>query len=131
MHEQVSGEPFRCDVSALRMQSKSRSAGFSTLDKQRSFPPRNCTCDVKCAPFILLVTEQRRDGGDIGRSFRRKRLSSCEMLFIPRRTRVIGRKEAHLSEAVVHLPEIRGARKYVVARIKGVEAEACDRRKRT
>jgi hypothetical protein len=37
---------------------------------------------------------------------------------------VVGRKEAWRSEAVVHLPEIRSARKYVVARIKGVEAEA-------
>src|SRR5947208_10811453 len=45
-------------------------------------------------------------------------------MFIPRRTRVVGRKEACRSETVVHLPKIRSARKYVVARIKGVEAEA-------
>ena len=101
-----------CNASTLRMQIEGQSSRVGTVNKQRSFPPRNCTSDVKCALFILLVTEQCRDGSDVGRSFRWKRLSCCEVLFIPRRTRVVSRKEACRSEAIVHFLKIRGARQY-------------------
>jgi hypothetical protein len=79
---------------------------------------------AKCGALSVFVADQWCDYSDIGHGVRWKRLPCCEVMFIPRRTRVVGRKEACRSEAVVHLPEIRGARKYVVARIKGVEAEA-------
>jgi len=93
-------------------------------NKQRSLPPRNCTPAAKGSALSVFVADQWCDCSDIGQGVRWKRLPCCEVMFIPRRTRVVGRKEACRSEAVVHLPEIRSARKYVVARIKGVEAEA-------
>ena len=105
------------------MQTDRHSRRVCAVNKQRSFPPRNRTPDAKRSMFTLLVGEQWRHRRDIGHGFRWKRLACREVLFIPRRTCVVGRKEACRSEAVVHLPEIRGARKYVVARIKGVEAE--------
>jgi len=72
---------------------------IGALDKQRSFPPGVRTLDTKCYVFGLRITEQRRDRGDIGRGFRRKRLARRKVLFIPCWTRVIGRDEARRSEA--------------------------------
>ena len=77
--------------------------------------------NAACSP--CSSREQWRDRRDIGHGFRWKRLACCEVLFVPRRTRMVGRKEACRSEAIVHLFEIGGARQYVVARIKRVETE--------
>jgi len=79
--------------------------------------------DTKCCVFGLRITEQRRDRGDIGRGFRRKRLARRKVLFIPCWTRVIGRDEARRSEAIVHVLHIRSACQYVVSRVKWVEPE--------
>jgi hypothetical protein len=59
--------------------------------------------------FTLPVAEQRRDRRDVGDGFGRKWLTCCEVLFVPRRTGVVGRKEACRSEAVVHLFKVGGA----------------------
>ena len=77
--------------------------------------------NAACSP--CSSREQWRHRRDIGHGFRWKRLACREVLFIPRRTRVIGRKEACRSEAIVHLFEIGGARQYVVVRVKWVETE--------
>ena len=108
----------------VRAQADRQSRGVYAVNKQRSLPPRNCTPGAKSSAFTLLVGEQWRNSSDIGHGFRRKRLACCEVLFVPRRTRVVGRKEASRSEAIVHLFEVRGARQYVVVRIKWVETEA-------
>jgi hypothetical protein len=104
-HKQISGEPFRCEKAADRLAVELRPfstanadarsvTALATLNKQWSFPPRNRTFDAKCRVFSLLVTEQWRNGGDVGRGFRWKRLAGREVLFISRRTCVICRKEA-------------------------------------
>lgn len=46
-----------------------------------------------------------------------------KVLFITRRTAMVGRKEACRSEAIVHLFKVGGTGQYVVARIKRVETE--------
>jgi len=92
-------------------------------DKQRRLPPRNCTPAAKCGAFSVFVAEQWYDCSDIGHGVRRKRLPRCEVMFIPRRTRVVSRKEACRSEAVVHLLEIGGACQYVAQRVKWLETE--------
>src|ERR1700752_661581 len=91
--------------------------------KQGSLPPRKCTPAVNCGLFTLLVVQQWCDRRDVGRSFRWKRLSCYEVLFITRRTGMVGRKEACRSAAIVHLFEICSARQYVVASVKRVETE--------
>ena len=71
-------------------------------------------------------SQSRSTGHDrrgTGRSFGWERLSCYEVLFIPHRTRVIGRKEACRSEAIVHLLEIGRACQNAIARIKRVETE--------
>ena len=106
------------------MHTDSQSRAVDAADKQRRLPPRNGTPAAKCGALSVFVADQWCNCSDIGHGVRWKRSPCCEVMFIPRRTRVVGREEACRSEAVVHLPEIRGARKYVVARIKGVEAKA-------
>ncbi len=74
--------------------------------------------------FTLLAVQQWRDRRDVGRGFGWKRLSCCEVLFISRRTCVVGRKEAWRSEAAVHLLKVGSTRQYVVASVKRIETEA-------
>src|SRR5882757_1007477 len=105
------------------MQTHCHSSRIRVLNKQRRFPPRNCTPDGKCRVCSLLGTEQGRDRGDIGHGFRWERLACREVLFIPRRSRVVGRKESCRSKALMHLPEIRGAGQYVVSWIKRIETK--------
>src|ERR1700743_2699137 len=93
------------------------------FSKQRCLPPRNGTPDTESVTFILLGGDQRRELLDVGRRLRRERSTCCQMLLIAQRTRVIGRKEAGRSEAVMHLFEVCGAGQYVVVRIKWVETE--------
>jgi hypothetical protein len=87
------GSQLNCGVSALRMQTQGQSPR-SPRSTNSGAPPRNRTFDAKCGVFSLLVTEQWRNGGDVGRGFRWKRLARREVLFISRRTCVICRKEA-------------------------------------
>src|ERR1700733_11944547 len=105
--------PVSVHRSALRMQTKSWSSRFGALDKQRSFPPRNRMFDAKCRVFVPRVIEQWHDQGDVSDGFWWKRMACREVVFIPRRTRVIGRKESSRSETIVHLFEVGGARKNV------------------
>jgi hypothetical protein len=86
-----------------------------------SLPPRKCTPAVNCGVFTLLIAEQGCDSRDVSQGIRWKWLAGCQVLLIPRRTRMIGRKETCRSEAIEHLLEVRGARQDVVVRIKGVE----------
>jgi hypothetical protein len=112
-----------CIASTLRMQIQGQSTRVGTVNKQWSFPPRNRTFDARCRALTLLVTEQWRNGRNVRHGFRRKRLACREVLFIPRRPRVVGCKDACRSEAVAQLPEIPGACQNVVARIKRIEAK--------
>src|ERR1700751_5860930 len=104
------------------MQTECPSRCARPLNKQGSLPPRKCTPAVNCGMFTLLV-QQWRDRRDVGRSFGWKRLACREVLFIPRRTSVIGRKEACRSEPIVHVLGIRGAGDDVVVSVKRVETE--------
>jgi hypothetical protein len=94
-----------CIASTLRMQIQGQSTRVGTVNKQWSFPPRNRTFDARCRALTLLVTEQWRNGRNVRHGFRRKRLACREVLFIPRRPRVVG------------------ACQNVVARIKRIEAK--------
>ena len=60
--------------------------------------------------FSMSVIEQWRDRRNVGRGFLWKRSPCREVLFIPRWTGVIGRKEACRSETVVHVFKVSGAR---------------------
>jgi hypothetical protein len=93
------------------------------IDKQRGFPPRNCTSDANWRAFTMFVIEQWRDCRNVSRGFLWKRSPCREVLFVPRWTRVIGCKESRRSEAIVHLFEVRGARDDVVVSVKRVETE--------
>src|SRR5579872_7053883 len=105
------------------MQTECPSWCARPLNKQGSLPPRKCTPAVNCGMFTLLVAQQWCDCRDVGRSFRWKRLSCYEVLFITRRTGMVGRKKACRSEAIVHLFKICSASQYVVARIIRVETK--------
>ena len=76
-----------------------------------------------CRAFALPVIEQWRDCRDVSCGFLWKWSACRKVPLIPRRTRVIGRKEACRSEAIVHRLEVGGADQDVVARIKGIETE--------
>src|SRR6185312_12056350 len=102
------------------MQTECPSRCARPLNEQGSLPPRKCAPAVNCGMFTLLVVQQWGDRGDVGRSFGWERLSCEEVLFISRRTCMVGRKEACRAEAVVHLSEVGGARQYVVASIKRI-----------
>ena len=80
--------------------------------------------EAKCGAFALHVTEQWRDCRNVGRGLRWKPLACCEVLFIPRRTGVIGSKEACRSEAVVHLLQVPGGCQNIVAGIERIEPES-------
>src|SRR6266446_2128527 len=112
-----------CDLTARRMQTDRRSPRVHALDKQRSFPPRNCTPNGKRSIFTLPVAEQCRDRRDVLYCIRWKRFACCEVLLKTRWTCVVGSKEACRSEAVAHLLEVGGARQDVVASIKRIETE--------
>src|SRR5882724_8916105 len=105
------------------MQTDRRSPRVHALDKQRSFPPRNCTPNGKRSIFTLPVAEQCRDRRDVLYCIRWKRFACCEVLLKTRWTCVVGSKEACRSEAVAHLLEVGGARQDVVASIKRIETE--------
>jgi len=92
-----------------------RSGHVHTLDKEGSFPPRKRASATRCGVSTLLVIEQRHDRRDVGDGFWRKRLACCEVLFIPRRTRMVGRKEARRAEAVVHLSEVGSTRENMLS----------------
>jgi hypothetical protein len=83
-----------CGVSALWMLTDRHSRRVRAVNKQGSFPPRNRTPDAKRSVFTLLIAEQWRHRRHISRGFRWKRLARCEVLFIKRRTGMIGRNEA-------------------------------------
>jgi hypothetical protein len=53
----------------------------------------NCTPAAKCGALTVFVAEQWCDCSDIGHGVRWKQSPCCEVMFIPRRTRVVGRKE--------------------------------------
>src|SRR6516225_4956860 len=105
------------------MQTECPSRCARPLNKQRSLPPRKCTPAVNCGMFTLLIAEQGCDSRDVSQGIRWKWLAGCQVLLIPRRTRMVGRKETCRSEAIEHLLEVRGARQYVVAWIKRVGTE--------
>jgi hypothetical protein len=94
------------------------------LNKKGSLQPRKCTPAVNCGMFILLVVQQWCDRRDVGGSFRWKRLSCYEVLFISPRTCMVGRKETCRSEADVHFFEIGRAGQYVVARIERIQTKS-------
>ena|SRR6266478_1383100 len=98
-----------CGVSSLWMQIDRHSRRVRAVNKQRSFPPRDRTPDVKRSMFTLLVGEQWRHSRDIGHGFWWKRLACREVLLIQRRTGMVSRKEACRSEAIVHLFKVGGA----------------------
>ena len=108
-----------CTATADRSSLTARPRG----NKQGSFPPRNRTPDAKRSVFALLVGEQWCHSRDIGHGFWWKRLACREVLFITRRTGMVGRNEACGSEAIVHLFKVGGARQYVVVRVEWVETE--------
>ena len=74
-----------------------------------------------CRAFALPVIEQWRDCRNVGRGYLWKWSACRKVLFIPRRTGVIGCKEAYRSETVVHVFEVRGASDDVVVSVKRVE----------
>src|SRR6516164_312169 len=112
-----------CCVAAGRMHNNHSVACIRAVDKQRGLPPGSCTAVANCGEFALLFGEHRRDRGDVGDGVLRKRFPCCEVLFVPRRTGMVGRKEACRSEAIVHLLQIRGASHNVVVRIEGIETQ--------
>jgi hypothetical protein len=98
-----------CYVSARRMQTDGHSRRVRAVNEQGSLPPRNRTPYAKRSVFTLLLGEQWRHSRDIGHGFWWKRSACREMLFITRRTGMVGRKEACRSEAIVHLFKVGGA----------------------
>src|SRR6185437_4388775 len=84
----------------LRMQTECPSRCARPVNKQGSLPPRKCTPAVNCGMFTLLVVQQWCDRRDVRRSFRWKRLSCYEVLFISPRTCMIGGKKACRAETV-------------------------------
>jgi hypothetical protein len=71
----------------------------------------------------LTVSEQWRDRRNAQNGYLRKRATRRKTLFIPRRTSVIGRKEASRTETVVHVFQIRGTYNDIVASVKWIGAE--------
>src|ERR1700749_2882488 len=102
------------------MQTECPSRCARPLNKQGSLPPRKCTPAVNCGMFTVLIVRQWCDRHYVGRRFGWKRLSCFEVLFVPRRTCMVGRKKACRAETVVHIFEVSGARENVPTRIKWI-----------
>lgn len=78
---------------------------------------------MNCGMFTLLIVQQWCDSRDVSCGFLRKWSACRKVLFIPRRTRMIGCKEACRSETVMHVFEVRDAGDDVIVSIKRVETE--------